>query len=229
MVSTVKLINSKGSGSSIVSSEKTTKEITLTLPSQSGTLALEGGGPSGGVPPGTIVHGAYQTVPEGWLLCDGQSVSTTEYQNLYSAIGNVFGGDATNFNLPDLRGQFIRGWSGPGPSVVDPSRVFGSLQQDAFESHTHTDSGHSHSDAGHAHGDAGHDHPSGSAGASENQNAQPGEGVFSAVPGGGGIGTGYSNIQASAANIQASAANITATGGTETRPVNIALLPIIKF
>lgn len=226
MVSKVNFINGRGSGSAIVPSNTNTKDITVKLPSASGTLALEGG-PSGGLPPGTVVHGAYQTVPEGWLMCNGQSVSVAEYEDLYAAIGNVFGGDATNFNVPDLRGQFLRGWDdGKG---VDPGRVFGSEQGDLFASHSHTDSGHSHSDAGHNHSDAGHGHTFNGARAANDPNCYTGEAALSAIPDGGGIGTGYSNIQPAAANIQASAANITASGGSETRPKNVALLPIIKI
>lgn len=45
----------------------------------------------------------------GWLLCDGQSYSASEYPDLYQRIKNNFGGDATTFQVPDLRGRFARG------------------------------------------------------------------------------------------------------------------------
>jgi phage-related tail fiber protein len=50
------------------------------------------------------------------------------YSNLYAAIGTKFGsGDgSTTFVLPDLRGEFIRGWS--DSKEVDKNRSFGSLQ-----------------------------------------------------------------------------------------------------
>ncbi|HEX7734850.1 MAG TPA: phage tail protein [Ktedonobacteraceae bacterium] len=45
----------------------------------------------------------------GWLLCDGQSYTVSEYPDLYKRIKNNYGGDAKNFNVPDLRGRFVRG------------------------------------------------------------------------------------------------------------------------
>lgn len=50
-------------------------------------------------------------IPDGWLLCDGKAVKRSDYQKLYNAIGVAWGkGDgSTTFNLPDLRGMFLRG------------------------------------------------------------------------------------------------------------------------
>ena len=58
--------------------------------------------------------GPADKIPDGWLLCDGSAVSRSEYVNLYKAIGICWGnGDgSTTFNLPDLRGMFLRGVSG---------------------------------------------------------------------------------------------------------------------
>jgi len=49
-----------------------------------------------------------------WLLCNGQAVSRTEYEDLFDLIGTRFGsGDGVNtFNLPDYRGKFLRGLGG---------------------------------------------------------------------------------------------------------------------
>lgn len=44
-------------------------------------------------------------VPAGWLICDGRSLPVSQYNALYSLIGNSFGGNTANFNLPDLRGR----------------------------------------------------------------------------------------------------------------------------
>ena len=65
--------------------------------------------------------GPADKVPAGWLLCDGKAVSRTEYQNLYNAIGIAWGkGDgSTTFNLPDLRGMFLRGVSGDSGNDED--------------------------------------------------------------------------------------------------------------
>lgn len=46
---------------------------------------------------------------EGWLLCDGTSYPTTDFPELYTAIGNAHGGDESYFNVPDLIGRFLRG------------------------------------------------------------------------------------------------------------------------
>lgn len=47
---------------------------------------------------------------QGWLLCDGNALQISSYQVLFSYLGTAFGGDGTStFNLPDLRGQFLRG------------------------------------------------------------------------------------------------------------------------
>ena len=88
--------------------------------------------PSGGLPAGAVQSFAMSTAPSGWLDCDGSAVSRTTYSNLFSAIGTTFGtGDgSTTFNVPDLRGEFIRGWDdGRG---VDSGRTFGTAQADEF-------------------------------------------------------------------------------------------------
>lgn len=50
----------------------------------------------------------------GWLYCNGQSLGRTgEYEELYEAIQTNYGhADNDHFNVPDLRGVFIRGTSG---------------------------------------------------------------------------------------------------------------------
>lgn len=59
------------------------------------------------LPIGAIIPFSSDTIPENWLLCDGQAVSRTTYQELFSAIGTTYGnGDgSTTFNLPDLQGK----------------------------------------------------------------------------------------------------------------------------
>jgi len=79
-------------------------------------------------PPGTIAYFSNTNAPKGWLKANGQSVSRIEYANLFSVIGTKFGsGDGSStFRLPDLRGEFIRGYS--DGSQVDINRDFGSFQ-----------------------------------------------------------------------------------------------------
>ena len=87
---------------------------------------------------GLVITSAFNAVPlGGWLLCNGAAVSRNEYSMLFKRIGTTYGaGDGTTtFNLPDLRGEFIRGWD--GGRGVDASRVFGSAQADELKSHRH--------------------------------------------------------------------------------------------
>lgn len=80
-------------------------------------------------PAGAIMTFAMSAAPSGWLYCDGRPVSRTGYSRLFAAIGTTYGaGDGSNtFNLPDLRGEFIRGWDdGRG---IDSGRTFGSTQK----------------------------------------------------------------------------------------------------
>jgi len=83
-------------------------------------------------PAGAIAAFAFGNPPLGWLECDGSAISRTAYADLFGAVGETFGvGDgAATFNIPDLRGQFLRGWdNGRG---VDSGRSFGSDQGDAI-------------------------------------------------------------------------------------------------
>jgi len=85
----------------------------------------------------------------GWLYCNGTVLSAIEYPDLFGTIAHAFGGSQDSFNLPDLRGQFIRGVS--ELASQDPDRVarlptnrpgydrwmVGSTQADAFQMHEH--------------------------------------------------------------------------------------------
>lgn len=91
---------------------------------------------AGMIPSGTVLYFAGQSAPAGWLKANGAAVSRTAYAALFAAIGTTYGaGDGrSTFNLPDLRGEFIRGWDdGRG---VDTGRVFGSAQGDAIRNIT---------------------------------------------------------------------------------------------
>lgn len=68
--------------------------------------------------PAGIVHAyAGANVPAGFVLCDGQSLPATLYPELFAAIGYTYGGAGGNFNVPDLRGKFLRA-SGPGVALA---------------------------------------------------------------------------------------------------------------
>jgi microcystin-dependent protein len=136
------------------------------------------------LPAGAVMPFAMNSAPAGWLAADGTAVSRSTYAALFAAISTTYGaGDgSTTFDLPDLRGYFVRG-SGTN-SDATASGTFGAKQADAFKAHTHTTEGFA---------------------SSSTQG-----GVFGINQVFGGTTTG-------------------STGGTETRPANIAMLYCIKF
>ena len=88
-------------------------------------------------PSGAVQFFAMETAPVGWLKANGAAISRITYANLYAAIGTRFGaGDGkTTFNLPDLRGEFLRSFDdGRG---VDIDRTLGDYQEDSLKSHNH--------------------------------------------------------------------------------------------
>lgn len=138
-------------------------------------------------PAGAVIHFARGTAPAGWLKANGAAVSRIAYSDLFAAIGITFGaGDGFNtFNIPDLRGEFIRAYDdGRG---VDAGRAFGSKQADQFEAHSH------------------------------------------GIPNNGGTGHNYNTTAAGDSTAADQYQQTTETGGTETRPRNIALLACIKY
>lgn len=98
---------------------------------------------------GEIVLWGHEDVPQNFLECDGQSVNAVTFAKLFAVIGYQYGGSGANFNLPDLRGEFIRGYA--HGSGNDPDRAartdrgdgtggdeVGTKQADELRSHTHT-------------------------------------------------------------------------------------------
>lgn len=85
---------------------------------------------------GEVAFFARSTPPSGWLKANGAAVSRTTYAALFAAIGTTFGaGDGrSTFNLPDLRGEFIRGVD--DGRNVDSGRGLGTAQGDAIKTHT---------------------------------------------------------------------------------------------
>ncbi len=117
------------------------------------------------VPPGTVSAFAGHTnvIPDGWLLCDGRALSSGPYPRLYAGISTNWGSGYTltgsntwqksgDFNLPDLRGMFLRGVNGSrSDAFADPdvslrtntapagsaSNMVGSVQADQLVQHNH--------------------------------------------------------------------------------------------
>lgn len=149
------------------------------------------------VPAGCVFYTASATVPDGYLPADGRLVSRGGiYENLFMAIGTTYGGNGNpNFNLPDLRGEFIRGWDG-GRGVE--SRNLGSFQNQSFASHTHPYVDTYYREAPKYGG---------------NGNNR-------------GVGSNSTDYDNSDLDYQRTTGS---TGGTETRPRNVALYAIIKY
>ena len=142
-----------------------TSDVNLTLPNSDGNagdkLETDGNGglswqPVQGVPTGTIFPfaGSETDIPSGYLECDGDHVSSTTYSALASICGNTYNKGQTppsgEFFLPDLRGEFIRGWDhGRGK---DSGRTRGAEQSSQNKQHTHTVASSSISNSGGDHG-----------------------------------------------------------------------------
>lgn len=90
-----------------------------------------------GVRAGSLAYFAASSAPAGYVKANGAAVSRSLYAGLFAAIGTTFGaGDgSTTFNLPDMRGEFVRGFDdGRG---VDSGRVLGTAQAHDFAAHGH--------------------------------------------------------------------------------------------
>lgn len=184
------------------------------------------------LPAGAIQAFAMAAIPTGWLEANGSAVSRTTYANLFATIGTTYGvgNGTTTFNLPDLRGEFIRGLDN-GRSV-DPGRTLGSNQTAANNPHSHalTDPGHIHASPPHTHGvtDPGHDH-------NLPFTNIAGTGVGELYNGAGGpLSAVNSNVTGVSVNSATVSINSSTTGitsaqeGTEARPRNVAMVYCIK-
>jgi len=211
-----------------------TSDVTLTLPNSDGNSGdmhqTDGSGVLSwqavqGVPSGSVFTHASTTLPSGYLECNGASVSRSTYAALFSAIGTTWGSSGGSvFNVPDLRGEFIRGFD--NSRGVDSGRSFASSQGSQYQQHNHSASATSSSsvtDPGHVHNllySSGSFH--GSSGA--------------VVPRDGGSPPGISGrIASNTTGVSVSTSTsvtVNNNGGTsnssETRPRNISMIYIIK-
>ena len=154
-------------------------------------------------PVGEIKIWPTESVPAGFLECNGASLLRSEYTALFAVIGTTYGtADGTHFNIPDLRGRFLRGWNhGKG---VDPDRAartavtttgatipagdhVGTEQADDYKAHVHL--------------------------------------AKCNLTGGGGAYVGTLTGTDTSQNTGTSPA----TGGNETRPINTNIMYIIKY
>ena len=120
--------------------------VTFTLPStivNGGFLTTDSSGnlsfaTPDSVPTGCVFCRAAASVPAGYLECNGAAVSRSTYSGLFSVIGTTYGSGngSSTFNLPDLRGEFVRGFdNGRG---VDSGRSINNPQGSANQSHNHS-------------------------------------------------------------------------------------------
>jgi microcystin-dependent protein len=96
--------------------------------------------PPGFIPAGTVYWFAGQTPPLGWFYANGDTLLISTYFDLYSVIGRTYTSVSTPpdyFQIPDLRGEFLRGWDNRATGGVDPGRAFGSVQSSQNLSHNH--------------------------------------------------------------------------------------------
>ena len=166
------------------------------------------------VPTGAIVAWPSATLPSGWVECRGQSTSS------YPALAAIVGS-----NIPDLRGEFIRGWDN-GRSV-DSGRSIRAAQGEAYKSHNHTTvavGAHTHSIG--AVGNHTHSY--------YNRNIRDdGDTDSSTDIADNGSTTRNTGAAGSHSHSMGNAGShnhtINSSGGSETRPRNIALMYIIKL
>ena len=152
-------------------------------------------------PVGAIFFFPVETPPEYTLECNGAAISRSAYAELFALIGTKHGaGDGTTtFNLPDLRGKFIRGTGGNAAAL-------GVAQGDGVKRHEHIIRGR--------------DLATDTAGVLIGFSSSHPDGVPRVYPG------DIANMSTHTSEIFA---YFNSDGTTETRPVNTALLPCIIF
>jgi microcystin-dependent protein len=162
-----------------------------------------------GSPVGQVAAYAMSTVPSGWLECDGTAVSRTTYAVLFGLISTTYGvgNGTTTFNLPDLRGYFVRGWNHGAGSNPDSGRAIASTQTSANLAHTHT--GTTTTNGAHTHT------------VSTDIDFTGGNAV---VKGGANVST----VTTSSSGSHNHTFTTDSSGGTESRPYNVAMLYAIR-
>jgi microcystin-dependent protein len=146
------------------------------------------------------------------LACNGAAVSRVDYATLFAVIGTTWGaGDGSvTFNVPDLRGTFLRGTGTNGTYGTAVGQAVGTYAADTYLNHSHTATS----------SDSGHTHTYTAAGGNQNGGAPGSSYTFCSNGGTQTTSTGNANITTTVAT--------STTGGTETKPKNYGVLYIIK-
>jgi microcystin-dependent protein len=196
------------------------------------------------MPPGTIVPfgGDAANVPEGWLLCDGSEINRTEYADLFAVISVYWGhGDASStFNVPDLRGLFLRGVDDPtgsNPAGEDPDADDRSAINDGGNAGDFVGSYQIHNTESHRHSIE-HNHPSITVSGGSHSHTIPAK-INDAGWGGNSVRrsdayettvtTNSGGSHSHSVNLPNFTGNSSYYGGNETRPVNAYVNYIIKY
>jgi phage-related tail fiber protein len=163
------------------------------------------------MPIGAVIPFSSSAVPDSWLFANGQAVSREEYAELFALLGSpvASGNGSTTFNVPDLRGEFIRGWD--GGRGVDVGRTIRTAQGDTLQNITGTVANFAR----------------GGIGGNWHVNADAASGAFKATPIGYGMSTGGGGQATSYARTELDTSLVARTSN-ETRPRNIALMYCIK-
>ncbi len=191
-------------------------------------------------PVGAVIWYAGNTAPTGYLKANGDSIPngagtvqgiSADYSGLYAIVGA---------SLPDLRGEFVRGWD--DGRNVDGSRAIRSTQSQQAESHNHvattgTDGAHTHTTTVSTQGDHSHNirtyssplhYSNGSPWTWEGEKDNSGGDQDGTSDAGAHTHTVTVETNDSAHTHNISVQNQSG-GGTETRPRNVALLACIKY
>jgi microcystin-dependent protein len=151
------------SGGSVVgtTATQTLTNKTINLEAASNTITGRLASTSGGTPAGVISQYAGTAAPAGYLLCQGQSISTTTFADLFAAIGYNYGGSGGSFNLPNLQNRVPvgRGSGTFGSLNATGGAETHTLTVNQMPTHTHVQDSHNHGQDAHNHsassGDAG--------------------------------------------------------------------------
>jgi microcystin-dependent protein len=209
-------VKKKANGSYTIISNETLKAVPY-------ARAAANGNPVGTI---LIFAGDLGNVPTGWLPCNGKQISKVDYSQLYTAIGDAWGTpNATSFNVPDLRGMFLRGVdAGAG---VDPEAggrtaangngntgdLVGTIQGNEVQGHGHTIE------------DPGHNHTNGDF----KLILEPQTSSIVFAHGQSGGATAPKTFTSKEMLPNATGITVDSSTGTETRPINAAVHYIIKY
>ena len=207
--------------------------LTFTLPSADGSsgqmLQTNGSGVLSftsvqGVPSGAVFCIAVATVPSDYLECNGAAVSRTTYSALFAVIGTAYGAGngSSTFNLPDLRGEFIRGFdNGKG---TDSGRSIATSQAELTKAHGHSATGSSASTGAHNHSFTASNREGDSVGWSDSNKAFIGDQDGSRFT----VAEDSGKIFDNSDHSHTITVSVSDSSGAETRPRNIAMMYVIK-